>query len=345
MLSLSGNDPARGATMLVGTILRVERGDRFLVVADAESLSVAEALARAGERAGAQVTIGRLDLLRSVSTNHTGERPHKVLPDSVRRAAGVANASVFVASAPRGESGMRDQLLHIVTAARVRHAHMPGISARGFVAGMGANYAELEVTGRDLARRLEPAGIVEVESAAGSRLRCTFGTRTRWWEHLGTVTSGQWATLPAGALYAQPESVDGVFVADASLGEFFGAREGVLLDRAVRFFVEAGRVAKVEAPFAPALEREIRGMLAFAAGSDRISVVALGINGGITAPTGEATVDENLPGLHLVVGDPAGRIRVSATSARTSFLVCGAGARITADGELVIADGAIVPEP
>ena len=47
-------------------------------------------------------------------------------------------------------------------------------------------------------------------------------------------------------------------------------------------------------------------MLRFAPNSDRVGLVAIGVNEGVDTPTGEAVVDQNLPGLHLFIGDPAG---------------------------------------
>src|SRR4029079_10365162 len=116
---------------------RLAQGERFVAVGDAESQPMLAALEAAGRDVGADVSPLRLAPLRRYSTNHTGERPHKVLPDGVRRAMLSAQASAFVASAPRAEASMRDQLQHIVGACRIRHAHLPGITA-GAVASLAA---------------------------------------------------------------------------------------------------------------------------------------------------------------------------------------------------------------
>ena len=71
-----------------------------------------------------------------------------------------AQASAFVASAPRAEASMREQLLHAAAACKGRHAHMPGISPISFASGLAMDFAELERTGRALERRLCMAGYV-----------------------------------------------------------------------------------------------------------------------------------------------------------------------------------------
>ena len=341
MASVSPAEIAHAATMLVTTALHVREKDRFVVIGDAESHALGAVIGEAAEKVGAQVTLARLDLLQSVSTNHSGERPHKVLPDLVRRSMLGAQASVFIASAPHQELSMREQLLHIVGACKVRHAHMPGISEHAFALGMRIDYDRLESWGRAMERRLEMARLIEVQSPAGTELALTFPERSRWTAHLGQIGPGKWSTLPAGALYAQPGSVDGVFVANASVSEFFGAKEGLLLDKPVRFVIESGKVTHVEAPRAPELQRGIQEMLKVASNSDRVSLVAVGVNVGLEGPTGEAVVDENLPGLHLVIGDAAGRTPTSTFTARTSFFACGAGGKVIIDGTVALDGGKI----
>src|SRR5882724_7255732 len=109
MRQIGEEELRRAADILVRTCLRLVHGERFVVVGDAESQPMLAALEAAGRDAGAEVTSLRLDQLRSQSTNHSGERPHKVLPDGVRRAMLSAQASAFVASAPHAETSMRDQ--------------------------------------------------------------------------------------------------------------------------------------------------------------------------------------------------------------------------------------------
>src|SRR4029077_3465406 len=115
---------------------------------------IGDALAYLASSIGGHVTHARLDVLRSVSTGHSGERPHKVLPDAVRRAMLSAQASAFVASAPHAELSMREQLVHVAGACKGRHAHMPGISPIAFATGLVVDFGKLRETGRALERSL-----------------------------------------------------------------------------------------------------------------------------------------------------------------------------------------------
>src|SRR5580704_4787922 len=310
MPDVSDAQLAHASEVLLRSALHLREHQRIVVVADADTARVGDALTRAATGMGAAVTLARLDQLKSVSTGHTGDRPHKVLPDLVRRAMLASQASVFVASSPHQELSMREQLLHIVAA-----------------------------WGRAMFRRLEFTQHVHTTSAAGTDLELTFGADPRWVPRLGTLAAGKWVNFPAGAIYASPLSADGILVVNASLGEFFGAREGLLLHKPLFLTFEAGRVVKVEAPMSPELESDIRQMLAFAPNSDRVGLVAIGVNDGIEVATGEAVVDQNLPGLHLFVGDPSGRATGVRWSARTSFAACQAGSTVTVDGMTTIDHG------
>jgi len=334
-------DLRRAADLLVRTGLRLAAGERFVVVGDAESQPMMSALEATARLAGADVSALRLDQLRSHSTNHTGERPHKVLPDAVRRAMLSAQASAFVASAPHAESSMREQLLHVVAACKGRHAHMPAIRPLAFVAGLSLDFAVLAEQGRSLERRLETARSITAESSAGTNLVVKTSADRRWVARFGRVQPGESVTLPAGSIATAPESISGTFVATASVGEYFGAREG-LLQEPVQFELVDGRVMNVVAPGSPHLTRDIENMLHVAPNSDRVGLVVLGVNTGIGGATGDVCVDQNRPGLHLVFGDPMGKLTGATWSARTCFAACQATGTVRIDGVIAISEGSLV---
>ena len=324
------------ATQLVATCLRVTPGERVVVVGDAESEPIAAAIEVAARAASAEVTGLRLDMLRSYSTNHTGERPHKVLPDGVRRAMLSAQASVFVASAPHAEQSMRDQLLHMAAASRARHVHMPGIDVVAFARGLCASADEITTAAERVLKTLEAGREVTCESAGGTRL--VVRSSRKWVPRIPRVSPGEALTLPTGSILTCPDSVSGKFAATASVGEFFGEREGLLREPVV-FDIVDGVVMNVTAPGCPDLVRDIETMLHVAPNSDRVGMVVIGANPGIGGPTGEVTVDQNRPGLHLVFGDPQAKTTGVTWSARTAFAACQAGGTVRVDGILLADEG------
>lgn len=331
-------DLARAADVLVKA-LRVSPGERFAAIGDNESQPILAALDAAAKRAGADAVALRLDVLRSTATNHSGERPHKVLPDAVRRALLAAQASVFVASSPHAETSMRDQVVHIVGACRIRHAHLPGITRASFAAGLQVESERIAEIGKKVAQRLERDRNIVVESNEGTRL--TAHASAKWISRVGSVKAGEVVCFPTGSLISCPDNVSGTFVATASLGEFFGAREG-LLRTPVTFEIAHGRVVRVSCPGNDQLAQDVEQMLHVAPNSDRVGLLVLGLNDGIAAPTGDASVDQHRPGLHLVFGDPAPRLTGASWNARTTFAACQSQCTVKVDGETVIDDGKLV---
>jgi leucyl aminopeptidase (aminopeptidase T) len=329
---------AHAARVLVQTALRVRAGERVVIVEDGDSLPTGDAIAAAAEACGGWVKRARLDRLESAGGS---ARPHKVVPDLLLLALHDADASVFVASAVAAELPMRQALLHIVRQRKLRHAHMPGIAPEALVAGMRLDYAQVQRLGARVLARLHGARTIVTESPAGTSLRVELAPDARWFAQLGVLEPGQWGNFPAGALYTSPAAVSGVFVADASLGEFFGAREGLLRLNPVRLLIDDGRVVDVEAR-SPQLKRDVEAMLAVSANSERVGLVSIGVNPGIDSAVGDALVDQNLPGLHIGIGDPAPRATGASWSAPTCFAACQAASRVLVDGDLVVESGRVV---
>lgn len=318
--------------MLVRSALKVAPDEHVVVFDDAESRAIGDAIAEAADGVGAWVRRVRLDRIAT--------RPLRSLPEAARAAMTSANASVFVASALPLEASMRQALLHLVRERGLRHAHMPGITERGFIAGARVAYDEIARTGERVLDLVSRCKTITAESPGGTLVRVTLGETARWFAQLGTLTAGEWGNLPGGALYTSPADVEGVFVADASLGEFFGARAGLLASDPVRLTIVHGRVVDIEAP--ADLARDIRATLDLGQNSDRIGLVAIGINYGIDRATGEAGVDQNMPGLHLGIGDPSGRMSGATWRAQTCFAACQSASSVAVDGSVLVRDGALV---
>jgi len=329
---------AHAASVLVQSALKLRAGERIVVVEDADSIAVADAIAGAVETCGGWVKRCRLDRM---TTGGGTARPHKSMPELLLLALHDADASVFIASAPAAELSMRQALLHVVRQRRLRHAHMPGITESTFTAGMRLDYAQVQRLGARVLARVAGARTLVTESAAGTSLMVALAPEARWLAQLGVLEAGEWGNLPAGALYTSPADVSGVFVADASLGEFFGAREGLLRPNPVRFLIDGGRVMDVQARSA-LLRREIEAMLAVSPNSDRVGLVALGVNAGIDTPMGDVLLDQNAPGLHIGIGDPAARATGAGWSAPTCFAACQAVSRVLVDGEVIVELGRVV---
>lgn len=317
-------DLDRAARQVVRTSLAVRRGERVAIVADARGVRVADALVRAVHAAEAEPRIGWLEA--------EGGRPLTALPPAIAALFDGAAASVFVGSAAPDELAMRQAILALVTERRLRHAHMPGVSALAFCRGLRVDYDVVAGYGVRLLSKLARATRVLTTSEAGTLLLVKGAPK--WLPQLGQLEPGRWGNLPAGALYATPATVEGTFVADASVAGRPDAPP-------VTLHLRESCVVGVEVPDDRTLEASLKRRFS-EPNADRVGLVAIGVNYGLEEPTGEALVDQNLPGLHLSIGDPA----VGATGERwrapSSIAFCQARATVQLDGEAVVRDGRLV---
>jgi leucyl aminopeptidase (aminopeptidase T) len=82
-----------------------------------------------------------------------------------------------------------------------------------------------------------------------------------------------------------------------------GARAGLLTARPIRIALAGGRVKAVECRDASLREYVMR-FVSESQGHERVGLVGLGANLGILSPLGEIIHDENMPGVHLALGEP-----------------------------------------
>ncbi len=328
------SDLDRAAELLVRSVLELQPDERLLVICDEGTRGAGDAILGAGELAGAFAKLVVLDRTAG---------PLRFLPEAISQSLSACDASVFVALSLPREISARQQILHKVRELGIRHAHMPGIDESAFIRGVSMDYQRVAAAGAALLARIEEKRVLEATSDSGTSLRVALAHDARWHAQLGTIRRGKWGNLPAGALYASPEWVSGTFVADACVGEFFGEREGVLLEKPVAFTIESGRVTRVEGP--ELLAADIRAMLQFGTNSDRVGLVCLGVNEGIGAPTGRAIIDQNRPGMHIVIGNPAARSTGARWSAPTCFGACQARGSVAAGRAMIVERGRLQLTP
>ena len=302
------------------------------------------ALEAAGRDAGAEVSALRLDQLRSYSTNHSGERPHKVLPDGVRRAMLSAQASAFVASAPHGESSMREQLLHVVGGVQGPARPHAGHHARRV---------------RDRARR----GLRQARragsraSSEGSRSRARSRARAPRGRKL-TIKTGAEPSLGrtprprrARRVGHAPRRLD-LHLPRDHLGHLRGDGERRRVLRRARgparasrcvFEIVDGRVMNVIAPeLSESRARHREHAPRRAQLRSRRPRRHRRERGDRRSPPATSPSTRIAPGLHLVFGDPMAKLTGATWSARTCFAACQARGSVRVDGTLVADDGKLV---
>lgn len=285
-------DAARSA--IVGA-LSVVAGERVALVGDAEHVEALDALESATRGAGAvPVRIVLEDL---------APRPHERLDARVAAAIIGAQASVLLISFHPHELAMRTQLVDLAAERGLRHAHMVGVGRESMVAGLAIDPRRLEEQMRALRVRLGPHAEIGVKSAAGTDLVVGVAPWCRWLVYGGIVRPGKKDNLPSGELVTSPHDVEGVYVADGTLGDADGLLARSLRASPVVLRISAGRVRSVACERDRALATLIERAIGRVPNLDRIGLVGFGLNAGLAQPQGNVFTDQKVPGVHLSLGE------------------------------------------
>jgi leucyl aminopeptidase (aminopeptidase T) len=323
-------DLANAGRRVIENALSVVPGETVLILVDRVRRELGTVLLEIARGAGATATVYSLE--------EFGPRPLRRVPDRVRDDLARAQASVLLCGYEDGEHTMRFELLDLARTYGLRHAHMIGITAKSVVPGFSVDPARILAATRAVRTRLRPDSTLRLRSAAGSDLEVKLDPGHKWIEHLGIVRAGRWENLPSGKLTTAPGTVRGVFVADASVGEHFGAAAGILAGMPVRIEIEHG-VARAVRCTDRGLQRTIESYIQRDHNGDRVGTVTLGTNVGLLGPTGELVCDQNLPGLHVALGATLADQTGAAWTSRQQLAFTGAGADVDLDGAPLLRAG------
>jgi leucyl aminopeptidase (aminopeptidase T) len=318
------------ARRVVEAALGVVRGERVVLIVDRPRRDVGAALLEVARDTGADPIVHEIE-------SH-GERPLRQLPEPIAAALGRAQASLLAVGFDDGEIGMRHEILDLVRQLSLRHAHMVGVSRKSLIAGFSVDHARILSTTRAVRTRLRPESRLRLRTGAGSDLEVALDPGMRWAEHLGVIRPGRWENLPSGKLVTYPARVQGVFVADASMGGRFGEAAGLLDRTPVRLEIDAGLCKGVRCTDR-ALQRDVEAFLHREHNLLRVGAICLGTNVGILSPTGEIVADQNLPGLHLVLGSSVPEQTGARWSTRAQLPVTCAAADVDLDGAPLLRAG------
>jgi leucyl aminopeptidase (aminopeptidase T) len=325
-------DIVTAARRILEGSLTIVPGDNVVMILDRARATMADVLGETARSIGAKCEVVVLEDL--------GPRPHTALSPEIRKHLADAQASVLLVGFERGEQPMRIELLHLVAAQRLRHAHMVGVTRRSLIAGFAVDPKRILDATRALRMRLRPDSTVKVQSRAGTDLTITLSPRHRWAEQVGAIRPGKWENLPAGELTTSPARVDGTYVADASVGGHFEHLE-LLTRTPVRLTIEASQVHKVECDD-PLVLRSVEAYLTSDALADRVGTIAFGTNVGIVAPIGEIVCDQNMPGLHVSLGATFPELTGAPEGAKTQLTLTAQGLDVDLDGQRIMHQGRYV---
>jgi len=291
-----------GAMQAVKNCVRVQSGEKVVVITDRQTKHIADAIFHFLE----EVTPGntRLFVMEDFGSRPDDGSTPLPFPREIRDAMedGV-KVSFYCASGKKGElQTFRSPMIQTAEKQRLRHAHMPNITDLLMKTGMSVDYAMVQQISRKVLEIVKNAKYINVTSPAGTAFTTEFHPDWKWMVSDGYITPEKWSNLPDGEVFTCAYRIpEGKIVIDGVLGDYFCEQYGVLDKTPVTLHIRDGRVVESHCDNAALLE-DLRGYMKQDENASKIGEFAIGTNVGLTALVGNLLQDEKFPGIHIAVG-------------------------------------------
>ncbi len=319
-----------GARNAVRTCLAVRPGEVVTLITDEGTRAIAASLLFALCEAEA---IPQVSVLEDVAP-----RPLQRMPIQVMRQVAQSAVTIACIQPQQGEIYSRRELIETVEQQQIRYAHMVWISDEIMRQGMRADYHAVDALSDGVLRWLRPARTVTVRSAAGTDVRVTLDPALRWIKTSGLITPELWSNLPAGEVFTTPDSIEGVFVVDGTVGDYLCPKYGDLSAHPLTLEIEGGRLRAAHCSNAALLD-EFTAYCRAEENGDRVGEFALGTNIAVERMIGNLLQDEKVPGVHIAFGNPYGSQTGAAWTCNSHIDAITRNCDVWADDQQIMAGG------
>lgn len=319
-----------GALNAVKNCLQVQPHERVTLITDEITIDIAASLLDQIQRTGAPCTTFVLEEIC--------RRPAREAPEVILAALAQSDVALMCAKSQTGEIPSRMQIIDAVERHGVRYAHMVGIDGDIMVQSMRADFEAVNALGERLEKMLSAARAVRVTTALGTDFEATLHPKWRWRNTSGKITPEMWSNLPAGEIFTCPQSANGIFVVDGSIGDFLCWKYGCVGETPLRLEIVDGRLRHAESDNQELVE-DFWKYCRTAENSDRVGEFAIGTNTSVKRCIGNLLQDEKMPGAHIAFGNPAGNQTGADWACPSHIDVIAMACNIWIDHQQVMANG------
>ncbi len=293
-----------GAKQAVVNCLKVQNGEKVVIITDLETEKLADALVTQAKKVGAQVEKFVMEDFGKRSEDGKNPLP---FPEKIAESMKSAQVSFYIAQGKPGElPSFRRPMTEIADKHGLRHGHMPGFTEVMMAQGMSADYAKIQEISKKVYDIVSKAKEVKVTTHAGTNATFKFDPKYKWVICDGNIKAGHWSNLPDGEVFGAPIDANGTMVIDGCLGDYFTEKYGDISTTPVKYTLKDGRCVKgsVECKN-ETLKKEFEDYTFNTdENSDRAGELGIGTNIGLKKLIGNLLQDEKFPGVHLALGGP-----------------------------------------
>jgi len=186
----------QGVNQAVENCLKVQPGEKALIITDQQTIEIGSALKAAIEKITGEVEFFVME--------DFGTRPIDIPPVIVDAIHSV-DVSVFAAQGADGEiQTFRMPMLKLIANTAVRHAHMIGITSQIMCDGMCSDYKEIQRISRLVYEKVKDAENIEVTTEKGCNFTACFSPYLKWAIEDGDIKPGRPRNLPDGEVATCP---------------------------------------------------------------------------------------------------------------------------------------------
>jgi leucyl aminopeptidase (aminopeptidase T) len=326
-------DFSYGAHNAITTCLKVQPDEIMTIVTDTETMEIAAALLVAAKKAGAIVTPYVIE--------DYCERPIKDMPPAILQAIANSQVGLYAVQSQVGEMPARKQFVGEVEKHGVRYAHMVSISPDIMRQGMQADYNVVNAIGQKILNMVENCNTITCTTAAGTDIEAQFDPALLWIKTCGMITPQIWSNLPAGEVFTAPANVNGIFVVDGTIGDYFCQKYGNLSEYPIFMEIENNRLRSIKCDNRY-LQAELWRYVHLHENSNRVGEFAIGANIGVSKMIYNLLQDEKLPGMHIALGDPVANQTRADWSAPTHVDAIARNCNIWIDSKQIMRQGSFL---
>ena len=324
-----------GARNAVNVCLRIQPGEKVILITDEACKEIAASIAREVEKVGAPYAAW---VLEELAPRPLTDMPAEVLDDLES-----SQVSIFAVQAQTGELRSRMQMTDVVNRRKIRHAHMVNINRQIMLEGMRADFLAVDRISRTVLEIVSAARGIHATTAAGTDLTAELDPNYRWLKTSGIISPEKWGNLPGGEIFTSPGNVNGTFVVDGVVGDYLCAQFGSLRAHPLTIRMRDNRLVEAHSS-----NRELEDCFwrytHTDENSDRVGEFAIGTNIGLKDLIGHILQDEKYPGIHIAFGNPYGEHTGAQWYSSTHIDVVGRNFNIWADERQIMRDGRFLLE-
>ncbi|HEY9899056.1 MAG TPA: aminopeptidase [Pantanalinema sp.] len=323
-----------GAFNAINRSLQVRPNERVVVISDRDSQFIGAALIEAIELAEG--------IAQGFVVEDYCERPILDMPYEILKAVSECAACLYTVNPRPGEVPSRAQVINLATVKKVRYGHMVGITGEIMNSGMRADFDAINKMSLGLRRLLQGARRVHVTTPAGTDIEIEHDPKEfQWIKTSGKISRDAWGNLPGGEIFTTPKRINGIWVADAPIGDYFSSKYGDLKDTPLTLEIQDNFLKTVTSPHEE-LAQEFWGYTHSTENANRVGEIAVGTNLGVTEFTGNLLQDEKIPGFHIAFGEPCGCLTGANWTCRAHIDLLARECSIWADGQAIMLHGRFV---